>query len=149
MKTSMKPLLFSQHFKVSEERLGALGVFDPTLNADTLLFPDPLLLEGSVHPEMRKARVAFDAYFEQVRKLLYAAKGTEGPVLRAAYRKLSFPEVKGTCLGYGSGSIAGSGSGPKMTERLIKTGTTIVISASTTPTCSWPSAYLRKTLDPT
>lgn len=126
MKSSLKPLLFSKHFSVSEERLSALGVFDPTLNADTLLFPDPLLLERSSHPEMRKARVTFEAYFDQVRKLLHAAKGIEGPALKAAYRKLSFPEVKGTCLGYGSGSIVGSGSGPKMTERLIKTGTVIV-----------------------
>ena len=92
---------------------------------DTLLFPDPLLLEKSSHAEMRAARKTFDDYFDQVRRLLYIANGEPGPALKAATRKLSFPEIKGTCLGYGTGSISGSGTGPKMTRKLVVTGTYI------------------------
>jgi hypothetical protein len=126
MTSAKKPVLFSTAFGIDSAKLDSLGVFDPTLNIDTLLFPDPLLCESSAHPEIRKAREAFDEHFEQVRRLLYGSKGKEGPALRAVRRKLSFPEIKGTCLGYGRNGIAGSGAGPKMTQQLIETGLEIV-----------------------
>ena len=127
MKSSVKPILFSRCFGVSSAILTRLGVFDPTLNIDTLLFPDPMLLEGSAHSEMRAARQTFDEYFEQIRKLLLYSKGdqTTAP-WRAAKKLLSFPEIMGTCLGYGSGSISGAGAGPAMTQKLLKTGFEIV-----------------------
>ncbi len=102
-----------------------LGVFDPTLNADTLLFPDPLLLERSQHAEMRAAKVTFDQYFERVMKLLHGIQEDKDRVWKAAFKHLSFPEIKGTCLGYGS-SISGSGTGPKMTTKLINSGREVI-----------------------
>lgn len=123
MRSSVKPILFSSRFSVSRSKLTSLGVFDPALNVDTLLFPDPLLLEQSAHPEMTAARTTFENHFEKVRKLLLASKGDESSAAwKAARRLLSFPEIKGTCLGYGSGSISGSGVGPEMTSRIMKTG---------------------------
>ena len=123
MKSSVKPLLFSKQFGVLPSKLASLGVFDPTLNVDTLLFPDPLLLEGSVHPEMRAARKTFEDHFEKVRRFLLHSKGDESTVAWKSARKLlSFPEIKGTCLGYGSSSISGSGVGPEMTKRIMQTG---------------------------
>jgi hypothetical protein len=102
--------------------LAAAGVFDPTLNIDTKLFPDPVLLDASCHPEMQKAKSSFDAYFERVRRLLLNSMGDQSNVAwKAAFRLLSFPEIQGTCLGYGSGSISGSGSGPMMTRKLAIT----------------------------
>lgn len=99
------------------------GVFDPSLNVDTLLFPDPMLLENSIHAEMRHAKVIFNEYFEKVRRLLLHSKGDKGHVAwKSAYRMLSFPEISGTCLGYGANSISGSGAGPKMTGKLMATG---------------------------
>jgi hypothetical protein len=122
-RSGVKPHLFSKHFGVSPSMLAAAGVFDPTLNIDTKLFPDPILLDASSHSEMREARPIFDEYFEQVRRLLLHSKGEKHhPAWKAAFRKLSFPEIQGTCLGYGAGSISGSGSGPKMTEKLAETG---------------------------
>src|SRR5437868_6817760 len=104
MKSSVKPLLFSKHFKVQPRDLTKLGVFDPALNVDTLLFPDPLLAESSGHAEMRAARTTFETHFERVRKLLFASKGDETSIAwKSAGKLLSFPEIKGTCLGYGSG----------------------------------------------
>lgn len=123
MKSSVKPQTFSKQFGVSSSKLASLGVFDPTLNVDTLLFPDPLLLESSTHPEMRKARNTFEDHFEKVRRLLLHSAGDfAGVAWKTAYKLLSFPEIKGTCLGYGSGSIAGSGAGPQMTAQMMKTG---------------------------
>lgn len=122
-KSAVIPLLFSKHFEIEPSQLSKLGVFDPTLNVDTLLFPDPLLAEKSSHPEMREARATFEAHFERVRKLLLASNGDESSVAwRSANRLLAFPEIKGTCLGYGAESISGSGAGPLMTRRLMQTG---------------------------
>lgn len=120
------PILFSKHFGVDESELVRLGVFDPTLNVDSLLFPDPLLLERSAHPEIRRARATFDKYFEQIMKLLHAIRDPGDKIWRTAFQRLSFPEVKGTCLGYGAGSIAGSGSGPQMARQLLETGRDII-----------------------
>ena len=93
------PVLFSECFNVPEEKLAELGVFNPTLNVDSLLFPDPLLLDRSGHPEMRAARKTFDAYFEQVMLLLHGIRTPEDKVWRTAFQRLSFPEIPGTCLG--------------------------------------------------
>lgn len=120
------PLLFTEAFGVDEEKLAKLGVFNPTLNVDSLLFPDPLLLDRSAHPEMRAARKTFDAYFEQVMVLLHGIRAPKDKVWRTAFQRLWFPEIAGTCLGYGAGSISGSGSGPDMALRLLETGQDIV-----------------------
>jgi hypothetical protein len=120
------PILFSSRFKIDQAELSKAGVFDPTLNVDSLLFPDPLLLERSDHLEMRQARKSFDAYFEKIMSLLHGIREENDKVWRTAFRLLSFPEVKGTCLGYGANSISGSGSGPEMTRRLIETGRDVV-----------------------
>jgi hypothetical protein len=128
VKSSVKPLLFSKHFGLSSSKLSGLGVFDPALNVDTRLFPDPLLLESSAHPEMRAARGTFEDHFDKVRRLLLHSKGDEtSAAWKAARKLLSFPEIKGTCLGYGSGSISGSGSGPEMNKRMMKTGYEIAL----------------------
>jgi hypothetical protein len=126
-KSSVNPHLFSQHFKVLPETMTESGVFDPTLNVDTLLFPDPILLASSQHPEMQAAKVLFDEHFDKVRRLLLHSSGDPTHAAwKAASRLLSFPEISGTCLGYGSNSISGSGAGPTMTQKLLKTGYQIV-----------------------
>lgn len=122
-KSSVKPQLFSRHFNVSPALMAKAGVFDPSLNVDTLLFPDPMLLETSSHPEMQHAKVIFDEHFEKVRRLLLHSKGVTSHIgWKSAYRMLLFPEIPGTCLGYGANSISGSGAGPKMTNQLMATG---------------------------
>ena len=101
-------------------------MFDPTLNMDSLLFPDPLLLEQSQHPEMRLARTRFEGYFESVMILLHGINAENDKVWRTAFKLLSFPEIKGTCLGFGASSISGSGTGPVMTRRLLETGRDVI-----------------------
>ncbi len=121
------PLLFSKAFGLKPSDLDKLGVFDPTLNIDTNLFPDPLLLAKSEHKEMQKARPEFEAYFETIRKLVAASGGDKTTkAWKSAYKLLRFPEIKGTCLGYGADSISGSGVGAQMTERLLKTADEII-----------------------
>lgn len=124
---TFRPILFSRQFGIDPKELDRLGVFDPTLNADTKLFPDPVLLRDSAHPEMHAAADRFEEYFETVRKLIAGSAGNEShPAWKAAYKLLRFPEIQGTCLGYGSDTIRGSGVGAGMTSQLIRTANQII-----------------------
>src|SRR5260370_27153388 len=112
-------LQFSAHFGVRRSALTRLGVLDPTLNVDTKLFIDPLLLDDSRHREMKRAAKTFRRYFEGVASLLAASQQREDIAWRSARWKLSFSEVKGTWLGYGGASIGGRGDGRALVERLL------------------------------
>ena len=121
------PLLFSEHFEIDPDRLSALGVLDPVLNVDTRLFIDPLLLAHSAHSEMRDgARRTYEAHFDRVIRLLAKAERPDDVAWKAARRQLSFPEIKWTCLGYGTASVSGSGSGDGMTGHYLVTARQIV-----------------------
>lgn len=121
------PLRFSEHFGIKPEAMDCAGVLNPTLNVDTPLFIDPLLLENSAHPEVAKgARSTYEQHFNTVIKLLSKTTATGDVPWRAAQRLLSFPEIKWTCLGYGAESVSGSGSGADMTNQYIETARQIV-----------------------
>ncbi len=123
----VKPVRFSKFFRLDEALLRKLGVLDPTLNVDTKLFMDPLLFEESAHPEIAQgAQATYEEYFTKVIKFLRAANDPDGVAWRTAKRLLSFPEIKWTCLGYGAGSVSGSGSGDRMTAQMAQTGKEIV-----------------------
>ena len=121
------PKRFSDHYGVPAAALARLGVLDPTLNIDTRLFIDPLLLTKSRHQEISKgARRTYEQHFTRVIKFLRVTKGPGDVAWRTAQRLLSFPEVKWTCLGYGAQSVSGSGSGNEMTAQFIDTARQIV-----------------------
>jgi hypothetical protein len=120
------PLQFSHHFGIAQAKLDALGVLDPTLNVDAKLFIDPLLLSSSSHKEIQDAENTYKVFFTEIIKLLDASKKENDIAWRAAYRKLLFREIKGTCLGYGAASIGGSGFGPKLAKRITNTAKEII-----------------------
>jgi excisionase family DNA binding protein len=120
------PLRFSAHFGIRASAMARLGVLDPTLNVDTRLFIDPLLLVESRSRELNRAAKRFRCYFEDVATLLAASRQRDDVAWRSARAKLAFSEVKGTCLGYGGASISGSGFGPALTDRLLLTAKEIV-----------------------
>jgi hypothetical protein len=120
------PKRFSTQFGLDSASLKALGAFDPLLNADTPLFIDPLLLPNSAHTEMRSAYGQWVAHFTDIIRLLKAAQDERDPAWRAADRRMMSKEFKGTCLGYGSGTIAGSGIGPGLRARIMRTAHQIV-----------------------
>jgi hypothetical protein len=128
------PIRFSDQFRLDSTLLDTVGALDPSLNVDTGLFIDPMLLETSQHAEMHTDAIAtYRKHFETVIKFLAAsnAKGDVG--WRSALRLLSFPEVKGICLGYGSQPVSGSGSGSDMRDQLIITAKQIVDLGVTDP----------------
>ena len=79
------------------------------------------------------AVATYHAHFETVIKLLVASKVPGDVGWRNALRLLSFPEIKGILLGYGSQSVAGSGSGSEMRDQLIITAKQIVDLGVTDP----------------
>ena len=121
------PVQFSEHFDIDDKQLENIHVLDPTLNVDTGLFIDPLLLEHSQHHEMRHdAFQIYTEHFETIIKFLRVSRSPEDVAWRSAYKLLSFPEIKWTCLGYGVVSVSGSGSGSKTTNRIIQTAKEII-----------------------
>ena len=97
-----------------------MGMFDPVLGSDTPLFIDPLALPYSQVPEISGSACArLDSFFGDL-YLLIRASSVKGDVAWAAARKrLSFHEISGTCLGYGGGTIAGSGWGKASSDQLL------------------------------
>ena len=127
MGKAKNPTTFSRTFNVDAKELTLLGVLDVTLAIDTKLFIDPMLLRRSSHKEFNAvANDEYHQHFEQVIKLLRASRSAGDPAWKAAQRLLSFPEVTGTCLGYGAGSIHGSGFGPKLSNRILSVAKQIV-----------------------
>lgn len=127
MAKATNPTTFSHWFEVDPVELDRLGVLDPTPAIDTKLFIDPLLLKASRHSEMNdRAAALYRDHFEQVIKFLARTKNRGDLAWRTARRLFDFHEIRGTCLGYGAGSIAGSGLGPQLSERLLTVGKEIV-----------------------
>lgn len=104
------PRLFSKQFGLDASQLEEAGVFDPTLNADTRLFIDPILLPSSKHRQFADTSTQrLRSHFENIIKVL----ATDSAIgLRTATRMLTFAETSHTCLGYGAGT-AGAGFGKK------------------------------------
>lgn len=121
------PIRFSEYYGIDPKELDDRGILDPTLNADTKLFIDPLLLEGSSYPEISTgARGTYEKHFGTIIKFLAKAKNPTDVAWKSAARLLTFPEIPWTCLGYGAQSVSGSGSGTEMTGQYIETARQIV-----------------------
>jgi hypothetical protein len=121
------PVRFSEHYGIDSNELERRGMLDPTLNSDTKLFIDPLLLTGSSHAEISSgARITYETHFGTIIKFLAKAKNPTDVAWKSAARLLTFPEIQWTCLGYGSQSVSGSGSGSDMTGQYIETARQIV-----------------------
>ncbi len=121
------PIHFSEHFEIDPNLLFELGVLDPILNADTPLFIDPLLIKNSRHREIKeRGYKLYEDFFCTIIKLLKVSSKQGDKPWRSVEDLMHFPEIKGTCLGYGSQSISGSGSGPHIKNALIKTAKEII-----------------------
>ena len=128
------PRSFSEVFGVDTAALAKAGVLDPVLNVDTKLFIDPLLLPESRHPEFKVGAVAaYKGRFETIVKLLAGSKVQDDVAWRTARRLLTFPEIQGTCIGYGAASIAGHSWGNRIRERVLGAAKEIIELGITDP----------------
>ncbi len=121
------PLRFSRYYGVAPSHMARLGVFDPTLQVDTKLFIDPVLIRHSAAVELSQAGSArVTTFFTQLYRLLAASRREGDVAWDAARQRLHFHEQSGTCLGYGGGSISGSGWGPHLTDQLLRRAKEII-----------------------
>jgi hypothetical protein len=133
MAKARNPTTIGKHFAVAPKTLQELDVLNATLAIDTALFIDPLLLRVSRHREMRDAHDAYEAHFTSIIRLLQASRREGDPAWKAALALMQFPEIKGTCLGYGAGSIDGRGFTGSLSERALRVGAEIVQIGVTDP----------------
>ena len=127
MAKARNPITLSKEFGISQKEMARLGILDSTLAIDTKLFIDPLLLHRSKHSELNSDAVQqYNSHFDIIIRLLASSRSEGDAAWKAAEKKLAFPEITGTCLGYGAGSIHGSGFGPKLTSRVLRVAAQIV-----------------------
>ena len=120
-------VLFSDFFNIDLDQFESLSVFNPTLNVDTKLFIDPLLLENSsIELINANANSRLTAYFENIITLLKASSSFGDLPWREADRRMEFHEIPGTCLGYGAATIRGSAFGKKLRGNLLNTAKQII-----------------------
>ena len=133
MNKTVKPISFAQHFNIDEDALKKLGVFNPILNLDTKFFVDPLLLKDSQNPIIKKGFKTYNEFFRKTLILLKISKEKGDKAWKEAKKRLYFPEYKSTCIGYGSDSINGSGSGKELNEKILKSAKEIIDCAKNDP----------------
>jgi len=133
MNKNCQPQYFSDHFNVDKAKLQEFGVFDPILNFDTKVFVDPLLLKKSSNEIVRNSAKTFDDFFITLLDLLKISQQEDDKPWREAKRRVKFPEYKYTCIGYGSDSINGSGSGAWLNDKILQSAKDIVDFAKDDP----------------
>lgn len=126
MATIPIPVSLSGAFSIDSDAVTALGAIDVTLNFDTKLFIDPLLLQYSAQEEISKTGYEkYRRHFSNVIKLLKNTQKEDDVAWRNAKRLFRFPEASATHLGYGN-STRGSGWGPALINSTLKTAAEVV-----------------------
>lgn len=127
------PTYFSDYFKIDKEKFKKLGAFNPILNFDTKLFVEPLLLRQSSSKIMHEAFNVYNNFFVNLLKLLMISTQTGDKAWKQAKKIVNFPEYQYTCIGYGSDSINGSGSGANLNDKIFQSAKEIVDKAKNDP----------------
>ncbi len=121
VKKIKNPRTFAEIFKINVDDLSNAGVLNPILNVDTKLFIDPLLLAESRHNDIsRDAVAAYKKRFTQLITLLNGSTRAGDVGWRTAQQLLNFPEIPGTCLGYGAATTRGRSWGSVLRDRVLR-----------------------------
>ncbi|MGN8081932.1 hypothetical protein [Variovorax sp. 22077] len=139
---------FSDHFRIDPEALAATGALDPILGIDTRLFIDPRLLQETSAPELSSSADKVRVHFESVLKLVANIAQQDDVFWRQADKMLTFPEVRGLCIGYSSGSTAGRGMGVQKRARLLDTTIRIVHAGVADPDIFELAGIFEEGIDP-
>ena len=117
---------FSDFFGIDASALETAGALNPILGIDTRLFIDPRLVLEAKTPELQSSAQRVRDHFEAVIKVVSHIERKDDVFWRQADRLLTFPKVRGLCIGYSSGSTAGRGMGAQKRARLLDTTIQIV-----------------------
>lgn len=106
--------------KIDHKVFASTGAFDPVLSIDTRLFIDPRLLAITTVPEFKDSYAKVGKHFEDVMRVVKRITKENDPFWKAADKLLTFPEVKGLCIGYATSGSRGSGMGPELRNELLE-----------------------------
>jgi hypothetical protein len=120
------PVTVTEFFGIKHEYFAKRFVFDVILDVDTRFFIDPHLLQTCSSPEFSGSYQKINDHFQQMCVLLLHSK-VEGDVFwKRADKLIDYREVRGLCMGYAREGTAGSGIGPALRERILKTAKSII-----------------------
>lgn len=128
------PITVSQQYKIDPKAFAQTGAFDAILDVDSKLFIDPHLLRRTTAPELAGAHQHLTEAFGAVLQVLRHSKRKGDSFWRQADRLLTFPELKGLCIGYSAKGTDGSGMGPVLRAKLLETAKEIVDAGIVDPT---------------
>jgi hypothetical protein len=118
----IRPVLFSDHFKISSAELDKRNLLDPILNSDTKVFIDPLLLEHCDNKIIsEQALVMLREHFANVIKMLSASQSCGDFAWKQAFDLLNLSERRETCLGFGGKGVSGSSRSEELKSRILST----------------------------
>lgn len=119
---------YSEYFKVTHSEFIKGGVFDGLVEKDVLLHVDPLLLKNCTIPEFVDAYQKYLDYFNEIVTL---TTGMSNPAIeqrcfKEICRRMQFPEVVNTGLGYSRSNTKGSGISGILARQLAKSSVEII-----------------------
>jgi len=121
-------LPYSKYLNISHNALISKGVYDGSLDEDSLLHIDPLLLKNCTVPEFNGAYDSFIQYFHRFIDLVPFVKRHEDNdrAYRAIRKAFSFSELPNTGLGYSRVKTNGRGIGGALSLQLTETAIEII-----------------------
>jgi hypothetical protein len=120
------PKSLSMLLDIDSSDLTDRDAFDPILDLDTRLFIDPHLLKHTEIAELKGSYTKLQQHFRAIGKLLAASDTAGDAFWRKADAMMKWPEVKGLCIGYSKEGTSGSGIGPDLRKRLLRTAKEII-----------------------
>ncbi len=95
--------------------------------------PNQTMLKYTKIPELKRSYAKLQKHFRSIGKLLLAADKEGDPFWKKADFMMKWPEAKGLCIGYSAKGTSGSGIGPALRNRLMKTAKLILDKGKTDP----------------
>lgn len=124
---------FADFYKIDPAIFSYTGALDPILGVDTRLFIDPSFLRLTKTSELQDSYARLLTYFEQVLNVVINIGEKGDRFWREADKLLTFPEVKGLCIGYAKKGTSGSGMGPSIREKLLDSVALIIKAGKSDP----------------
>lgn len=110
---------FVNHFEIDPIIFSETGAFNINLDSDSELYINPQLVRKCRIDEFIDAGSTITNYFSEIVRLVRLSKKEGDLAWNAAKDKLTFTEIKGTCLGYSKKNTSGRSIGDKLSKKMI------------------------------
>lgn len=128
------PISVTDYYKLDKTKFDKFNALDVILDRDSLFFIDPLLARHCTVKEFANADVDITKYFSNIIVLLnYFINNKNQVFFNTADEKLTFKEIKGTCLGYTQYGTDGNAIGPEIREKILTTLVDLIKAGETDP----------------